>query len=64
MAKYEVKKVPLMDFKAKKQLSIGDVIERNVKDVEKFEKRFGEEYLKRVEEVVEEKKDAPDKKVK
>ena len=38
MAFYKVKKVPLKDLEENKQLQIDDVIERNVKDVDKFEK--------------------------
>lgn len=66
MAKYKVKKTPLMDYKTKKPLNVGDVIERNVKDVESFEKRFGKDYLERVEENEEKKettkKEPPKKK--
>ena len=56
MALYKVKKVPLKDLSKNKQLEIGDVIERNVKDVEQFEKKFGKEYLERVEEAPKKKK--------
>ena len=56
MALYKVKKVPLKDLKEDKQLQIDDVIERNVKDVEQFEKKFGKEYLERVEETPKKKK--------
>lgn len=48
MAKYKVKKTPLTDNKKKEPLKVGDVIERNVKDVESFENKFGKEYLERV----------------
>ena len=50
MAKYKVTKVPLTDLQTKKRLAIGDIVERNVKDVEAFEKANGKGYLKRVEE--------------
>ena len=56
MALYKVTKVPLKDLNENKQLEIGDVIERNVKDVEQFEKKFGEHYLERVEEAPKKKK--------
>ena len=56
MALYKVKKVPLKDLSKNKQLEIGDVIERNVKDVEQFEKKFDKEYLERVEETPKKKK--------
>ena len=56
MALYKVTKVPLKDLNENKQLEIGDVIERNVKDVEQFEKKFGKDYLERVEEAPKKKK--------
>lgn len=50
MAKYKVTRVPLNDNEKDKPLKIGDVIERKVKEVESFEKKFGGGYLERVEE--------------
>lgn len=50
MAKYKVIKVPLNDNEEDKPLKLGDVIERKVKEVEVFEKKFGKDYLERVEE--------------
>lgn len=50
MALYKVKKVPLQDLEKNKSLKVGDVIERTVKDVDEFEKKFGNEYLERVKE--------------
>lgn len=48
MAEYRVKKVPLRDLKEDKPLKKGDVITRTVKEIEKFEKERGNDYLERI----------------
>lgn len=47
MAKYEVL-VSLRDKKSKEMIKKGTIIDRTVKAVEAFEKKFGDKYLKRV----------------
>lgn len=49
MAQYKVKK-PLKDKDTGKTLAKGTIIERLVKDVDKFEKEHGTNYLERVKE--------------
>lgn len=48
MAEYEVKKTPLQDLVEEKPLKKGDVITRTVKEIEKFEKKYGTDYLERI----------------
>lgn len=47
MAKYEVL-ISLRDKKTKEMIKKGAIIDRAVKAVEAFEKKFGDKYLKRV----------------
>lgn len=47
MAKYEVL-ISLRDKKTKEMIKKGTIIDRAVKAVEAFEKKFGNKYLKRV----------------
>jgi len=49
LAQYKVKK-PLKDKETGKRLAKGTIIERLVKDVDKFEKEHGTDYLERVKE--------------
>ena len=48
MAEYEVKKTPLRDLVEEKPLEKGDVITRTVKEIDKFEKKYGTDYLERI----------------
>lgn len=50
MAKYEVL-VALRDKKTKEMIEPGTIIDRTVKAVEAFEKKYGDKYLKRVDEI-------------
>lgn len=47
--KFKVLRVPLTDTKANKALVIGDVIERTAKEIEEFEKKYGQGYLEKIE---------------
>lgn len=48
MAEYKVIKTPFRDLKEDKQLKKGDVITRTVKEIDKFEKKYGTDYLERI----------------